>query len=374
MVLTTTCSLMDAASEASVRAYPRSGMEIGVLADGQRTFAGYGNAGARERVMPDERTVFEIGSITKVFTATLLAALVLEGRVRLDEPIGDLLPDARGLPPEITPLRLITHTAGMPRLPPNLWRSLLRHPTNPYATYTEKTLAAYLRRYRPGTGNPTTFRAGKPGAPFAYSNLGVGLLGQALAHAAGMAYEEAIIHYVCDPLGLSETRVTLTPELRARLAAPRSMHGRRTSNWDLPSLAGAGGIRSTAADMLTFFAANLVAERSTDPVPLGEALRLAHQVRAEAAPFGQIGMAWIIQPLGEGQDQDDAERLYWHNGGTGGYTSWGGFVPARDSAIVVLVNHGPDTRRGWGRGRGLSMDEIGMRLAREVGREGGADH
>jgi CubicO group peptidase (beta-lactamase class C family) len=267
--------------------------------------------------IPDGDTLFEIGSITKVFTALLLADMALEGSVALDEPLRELLAGVR-VPSrggEICLEHLATHTSGLPRLPPGMLPRALFDTSNPYAQLDEDRVLAALERTR-------LRRA--PGKRVRYSNLGPGLLGIALARRAGIGYEELLRSRVLEPLGLADTGIDVPPE---RLARGHSHRGRPVSWWDFPGLAGAGALRSSANDLLRLLSACLDPPDSR----LGRALALAMKPRARAGRRLQIGLGWF-------QLRRGGETLVWHDGGTGGFRSIAGFVPTRRTAVVALTN------------------------------------
>jgi CubicO group peptidase (beta-lactamase class C family) len=203
----------------------------------------------------------------------------------------------------------------LPRLPGNLFATV-KDQTNPYATYTPQDLDAFLRTFTP-PADP------KP----EYSNLGVGLLGYALASKAGTSYEQLITDRVLGPLGMRDTSITLNDSQRTRLA-PGHAGGKVVPNWDIPTLAGAGALRSTPADMAKYLAAVL------DPpdTRIGRAIRMARDPRADFTGGMRIGLAWITRKSDTGQD------LTWHNGGTGGYRSFIGVIPDANVGLVVLTN------------------------------------
>jgi CubicO group peptidase (beta-lactamase class C family) len=229
---------------------------------------------------------------------------------------------------EITLLDLATQTSGLPRLPGNL---APKDPKNPYADYTVEQLYDFLSHY-------TLTR--DIGEKYEYSNLGVGLLGHVLARRAGMSYEELVTKRILEPLEMRDTAITLSVRMRARLAPGHDAAGAAVAGWDLPTLAGAGALRSTANDMLKFLAANLDAGDG----PLPSALRETHRGRRPTGmPQLEIGLGWHIFHR---FDND----LVWHNGGTGGYHSWIGFMTARRVGAVVLSASSPD------------IDDIGLHL------------
>ena len=267
----------------------------------------------------DADRVFEIGSITKVFTTSVLEDMVERGEVRLDDPVAQLLPPTVRIPArnrrQITLLDLATQSSGLPRMPSNFTPG---DPGNPYADYSVQQMYSFLSGYE---------LTRDVGAEYEYSNLGMGLLGHALALKAGTSYEELVRRRILGPLGMRETAITLTPALRAKLAPGHDAEGQVVPNWDLPTLAGAGALRSTAADMLKFLAANI-----DSTATLARTFRQTHGERfATSSPNLKVGLGWhiVLRPAG---------KIVWHNGGTGGYRSFTGFDPARRIGVVVLSN------------------------------------
>ncbi len=308
-----------------------AGVAVGFVSrDNQRRVIAYGpNAG----VQPfDGNTVFEIGSITKTFTASILADMVRKGEVALADPVVKFLPAGTVIPGldgrEITLLDLATQSSGLPGMPDNFKP---KDNTNPYADYTVAQMYEFLGRYK----LPRAI-----GEKYEYSNLGVGLLGHALSLRAGKDYESIVTARVLKPLGLKDTRITLTSSLQKRLAPGHGPDGSAAHNWDLPTLAGAGALRSTVNDMLTYLRANA----DSTSKPLGATLAMAHGERKAISPAMAIGLAWhrLKTPAGN--------TIVWHNGGTGGYRTFAGYVEATGQGIVVLSN----TAQG--------VDDIGFHL------------
>jgi D-alanyl-D-alanine-carboxypeptidase/D-alanyl-D-alanine-endopeptidase len=236
------------------------GVTIGVLEHGVRKIFSYGAA------QPD--SVFEIGSITKTFTGLTLAQMVQQNKVGLDEPVRTLLPKGTVAAPtagaEITLVDLSAQRSGLPRLPDNMKPA---DDTNPYADYDAKALYAFLASH--GVAMPAN-------PVFGYSNLGVGLLGQALADRAGSTYEALVHREVTGPLGMTDTAITLTPALGKRFIAGHAAGNKPQRGWDFLALVGAGGIRSTAADMLTYLDAQLHPDHITGNTPEAKTLPAAH--------------------------------------------------------------------------------------------------
>jgi serine-type D-Ala-D-Ala carboxypeptidase/endopeptidase len=312
--------------------HPGLGIVVGFIdSSGKRTVVTAGTAGEGISRPLDGHTVFEIGSASKAFTATLLAEMVGRGEVSLADPVAKLLPSSVRMPArdgrEITLETLATHTSGLPRLPSNLAPA---NPENPYADYTVEQLYQFLGGYQ--LTRPI-------GDAYEYSNLGMGLLGHALALKLGKTYETAVTERVLTPLGMKDTRIALTPDMKARLARGYAATGYASSYWDLPTLAGAGAIRSTVDDLLTFVAANL-GSAGKPPLPF---LAATHAARHEAGKAGQIGLAWHIR---SGADVE----IVWHNGGTGGFHSFVGFDEKRRIGVVILHNSA------------VSIDDLGFHL------------
>jgi D-alanyl-D-alanine-carboxypeptidase/D-alanyl-D-alanine-endopeptidase len=284
----------------------------------QITAAGHSDADNGRAL--DGDTVFEIGSITKVFTALLLADMVQRGEVALTDPV------ARYLPPEgrpqafdgkpITLLDLVTYTSGLPRMPNNFKP---KDPANPYADYTVPDMYAAL-----ATTHPKYY----PGSHYEYTNLGFGLLGHALALRAGGSYEQLVTERICQPLGLNDTSITLTPSMQARLTPGHNTSLRKVPNWDLPTLAGAGALRSTAHDLLRF----LDACQGRINTPLATAFAALLDVRRQTDADPQVAAAgWFVR------NQHDDE-IVWKDGGTGGYATFIGYSARSGIAAVLLAN------------------------------------
>ncbi|MEA2236326.1 MAG: hypothetical protein QOC81_1050 [Thermoanaerobaculia bacterium] len=297
------------------------GIVVGVIdADGRRVIAdGVLDAGDKRPLNGD--TLFEIGSVTKVFTSLLLAEAVRRGEVALTDPVAKFLPPDVKVPErggkKITLHDLATHTSGLPPMPTNLTVS---DAANPYASYTEKELYEFLSGYQ----LPRDI-----GSKFEYSNLGAGVLANALSRRAGMDYETLLRTRITAPLGMKSTTITLSDALKQRLAPGHDVSGTRVSNWDLGALAGAGAIRSTANDLLEFLAAELGYTKS--PLAAAMAAQLVPR-RPTGAPNLSIALGWHIFTTPAGNE------VVLHNGATGGYRSFVGFEPKKRVGVVVLTN------------------------------------
>ena len=271
----------------------------------------------------DPGTRFELGSISKTYTALLLAEAVARGDVRYHDPIAAYLP-AGAVPTHrsgtpITLLHLATHTSGLPRLPPGLLASAVpAWSTTPYGQYSEHRLLRSLGRCRVGS---------RPGSRVSYSNLGVGLLGRLLAHAAGTDYPALLEARVCRPLGLTRTGCGPAPG-----QATGYWHGRPRPPWQIPALPGAGAIRSSAGDLLRYLEALLDPGRAGT---LGPALAEVQRLRL-VLPRGGDGLCLVWN-----QRPRPRHALLFHTGGTRGFSSFIGYCPGTRTGLAVLANTTP---------------------------------
>lgn len=363
---------VDSAVDKYTQSKKSVGLAVGIITGGESHSFFYGSAASNSSDALDETSIFEIGSITKVFTATVLADMHLQNEVHLDDPVNKYLPASARLPSrggvDVTLRHLATHTAGLARLPKNLGGANL-DAANPYAHYTVEDLYACLAKSR---------LKSKPGIKSDYSNLGFGLLGHVLARAAGTDFESLVMQRICKPLGMIDTTIHLSEDQQQRLAAGHS-GSKRVPNWDLSTLAGAGALRSSLRDMLHFLGANM------EPVstPLDATLQFAHEIQTERkyrfhrdfgcmAPLVVAGLAGVFAwqsfgfpvwarvgtvlavpavmfhfwPVGLstmtlGWHVDDMvcdNPAFWHNGGTGGYASYMAFLPETSHGVVLLAN------------------------------------
>jgi CubicO group peptidase (beta-lactamase class C family) len=319
----------------------RSGLVVGVSLRGGTGLWHRGD-------LPDGAgSVFEIGSVTKTFTALLLAELARDGVVRLDDPVADHL---QGAPPvvgrPITLEDLATHHSGLPRLPAGLLLpALTTGRRDPYARLDEAALAEAVARTRPRRA---------PGEKFGYSNYGAGLLGWALARASGTTYADLVADRITRPLGLADTWVDVPAAARARVAPGHGWLGGSAGPWDLAALAGAGGLRSTAPDLLRYLA-TYAADASG---PLAGAAAETRRVRHRVGRLG-IGLGWMVLPGGQGPARFRVPHdVLWHDGGTGGYRSFAAVVPATGASVAVLTN------------QARNVTGLGLRLVRAVAAEG----
>lgn len=269
-----------------------------------------------------EKRLFEIGSITKIFTGLLLSDAVIEKKVRLDSTLRELLGnDISFADPDVAAITLVqlsTHTSGLPRLPDNMgWFNDFSK--DPYKAYDRKRALEFLAKA--DLPHPPPF-------PASYSNYGVGLLGELLAGIHGKSYADLVDEKITRPLGMKDTMVVPGEAQQGQLAPPND--GNKPSrSWTFQAMAGAGALRSTAADLLTFGQALLEPEKT----PLAAAINSMLEVRAPYDDVGaEIGLGIILGKI-------DGHREYTHSGGTGGYRSALQVIPDLKIVRVALVNN-----------------------------------
>ena len=293
-----------------------TGVAVATDHSGKQDFYAYGEVARGTGRLPTPATEFEIGSITKVFTTTLLALYAHRQAIKLDAPLQNYVPPGITVPSflgrQITLVDLATHTSGLPRQPHMQGDS-----------YSSAEMFTFLASYR-------LTRA--PGAQFEYSNLGVALLAHALAQATGVPWETMVQREITSRLGMPDTRLKLDDEERARLAIGYNRAGQRAKEnmptW--PAFNGAGALFSTISDMQRFLAWNMGRLKDN---PLNDLLADLHKPRfALPRPGAGVGLGWQIVPLG------GRLSVVWKNGGTLGYSSYIGFVPGANSGIVLLAN------------------------------------
>jgi len=291
-------------------------------------------------------TIYRIGSVTKVFTATLLGSLSDDGIVALDDPVGKYLPakltgpTALDRKPAITLKHLACHTSGLPRLPGNLSPKQTPLGADPYAGYTVSQLYGGLSNMQ--LPSPT-------GAKASYSNLGTALLGHALERATDKPYESLVADRIVSPLGMTDTGIHLDESKLSRIATGYNPDdgSKQAVEWDLGCLAAAGALLSTAPDLAKFVAMQIRAYEADAVLPVkAQTLRELH-ARQPAKPKDELphGIGWIHA------EHPRLGDIVWHNGGVAGGVAYIAFSPKHAIGVVVLSNRG-----------GTGVEPIGNRL------------
>jgi CubicO group peptidase (beta-lactamase class C family) len=311
------------------------GIVVGIVTPRGARFVSYGAVSVNDRRAPNERSVFEIGSIGKVFTALLLADMVERGEAGLADPVSKYLPPGRVTVPryegrEITLVDLATHTSGLPLRPANLTSQIQ---LNKYAGFTVEQLYRGISDFR-------LDRA--PGSRFEYSNWGYGLLGNAIAYRSGRSYEVLVLERIAQPLGLKSTRVGLTPDMRRRLVTGHTPDLTPGIFEGTGALEAAGEMHSTASDLarvLEYF----MGRRSS---PLGASMAsMTQRMLPTDNPSTRIGLAWRETTV-------EGHSMFWSAGRTDGFRSFIGYSKATGVGVVALANVGSDA----------GADDIAMHL------------
>jgi len=292
---------------------------VGVLCEGKAT---YGIARSNAGNSPSESTnpkqpLFEIGSISKVFTGVLLAQAVESGDLGLDDTLGKLLKGKVSLSPfvsEITLRQLVTHSSSLPRMPADFETD--SSPENPYSNYDRKKLWAALATLKLDSSPP---------GEAVYSNFGFAVIGELLSVRYNKAWDVLVRERITGPLGMTDTLQILggkAPHLAESYSGDIP-----APPWDMLAFAGAGGLRSTAADMLAFSRAILAGKEG----PLGNAAERLLTPLGNLQ-YDEIGYAVMIRgPVDK--------RTFSHSGGTGGYRALWMVTPDNKQAVVILVSN-----------------------------------
>jgi CubicO group peptidase (beta-lactamase class C family) len=290
-------------------------LAIAVVEGEDISFYGFIKKDSIFEVKENATAIFEIGSITKVFTSTLLAHQVVNKKMKLDQLVKKLLPFKLKGNPKITLESLSNHTSGLPRLPDNLFPMMVNNPSNPYKGYNAEKLKEYCTKQLSLTN--------EIGAQSNYSNLGAGLLGYAICQKTKKSYETLLQEFIFTPLKMNQstTNRSLVEEQLIRGLSPE---GKVTNNWDLEVLAPAGNILSSVQDLSKFVFANFDTE---NPV-----YKLQQTKTKIISKNMAIALGWHIVQSKTGK------KLHWHNGGTGGYTSSMAIDLSNKRGVVLLSN------------------------------------
>ncbi|HEX3798790.1 MAG TPA: serine hydrolase [Verrucomicrobiae bacterium] len=293
------------------------GIVVGLVDEHGSSVVSYGKLDNGTDQDVNGNTVFEMGSVTKTFTALLLQDMIDRGEMKLDDPVAKYLPASVTLPTyngkALTLFDLATQTSGFPHDPDNYDPKLADHP---FADYSVERMYEYLSHYK-------LTRA--PGTRFGYSNLGVGLLGHLMCLKAGTNFESFVMDRICRPLKMDSTRITLTPEMKGRFVQPHNPAGYAVPALDFGTLEGSGALRTTGNDMVKFMSAGL----GFPPSGLTSSFEKTQQLHFHD-PRANVGLVWwILQPI-------PGTTMVFHNGGTGGCSAWIGFDKARRRGVTIL--------------------------------------
>lgn len=313
-----------------------AGIAIGIISGNSDYVFCFGDACKKENIKIDTNTIFEIGSITKIFTGLLLANEVENHKLSLEDNINLYLPQCN-TSQKITLLSLATHSSGLPRLADNFWETV-KYPDNPYVSYGEKDLNQYLLSLKLDSTRIPHYN---------YSNVGVGILGYILAAKNNASYEKLVSEIICKPLSMNSTIVQLNKNQKEHLAVGYN-HSEPVLPWDFnDATAGQGALRSTITDMMKFLKCNLFFD-----TPLKNSIQLSQEIQfTDYEKEVAVGLGWHVGHI-------KGQKYLFHSGATGGYRSYIGMLPDSKNGIVILSNSTND------------VDGIGFSILKQVVGEG----
>lgn len=293
------------------------GLSIAIIEpNGDINFKNFGYADLNEEKPTDKHTIYEIGSITKTFTAGLIHILLKNTDFTVETPVNKILGNRATLgsyeQTQITLWHLLNHHGALPRLPGNIQPE---NPVDPYQGYTETMMYDFLNNYQPEY---------KPGSRFAYSNLGYMVLGSITEILSDRTYDKLIEHYVTGELNMSSTSRHLVDS--TRFATPTA-GGRKSYEWNFDGIKGVGGLRSTSADMVKY----LKMMMGQSDYKFDDAFREATQSRKTLNANLKVAHSWFVNT------EFDDEIIY-HNGDTGGFSTFVGYSTFSGKGVVILSN------------------------------------
>lgn len=289
------------------------GIIVGISDRGVRRYYSGGFANKDTRQPFDAATQVEIGSITKTMTAYLLTAVLQEQKISDTTAIGPYLPDSVRTNLSVSAIRfveLMNHTSGLPRLPENI-NPTVQNPLQPYAAYGPEHLYAYLAKAIPDSTRKVS-----------YSNLGAGLAGILAARISGIPYEQLLKKYITLPYGMQHTDTSAAP---GRPFSTGYFNEQPAEYWTMHVLKPAGGVKSDAADMLTYLEQLIRNQQSA-------------VVSSITTPTASINNRLLVAKGWHILIQPNQPSLFWHNGGTFGFSSFCAFHKESGKALFLSVN------------------------------------
>jgi len=311
---------VDSIANAYMKQQNTQSLAIGIVKNGQSKTYFFGESANGNQTLPTKNSIYEIGSLSKIFTAIILSNLVEEGTITLDQPISLFLPDTLKKNEDLSKITfqmLANHTSGLPRLPDNLEKVKGYSTNDPYKSYDKKALYSYL----------ATFKNKKsPGEEYEYSNLGYAVLGDIICDIYKKSYDQIVKDIICKPLDMNNTFQVLDPKRKDTFKV-YNKDGQEVPSWSFDAFSAAGGLKSSLEDLLKF--AN--AQFKMPQTPLENAMANTRLFTFFLPPDTDLGLAWHMNLL-------DDLTVYWHNGGTAGSSSYLALCPDKKSAVVILSN------------------------------------
>lgn len=358
-------SEIEQVSNKYVKKKKNKGLIIGIIKGDQQEIKSFGKLSQDKPFAPNKNTLFEIGSITSVFTTTMMMTSSQSGKIDLGDAIQGYLPEGIKapkyhpyvcteitLPPMlpnyeaerivsckphpfapdkcITFCDLASHTSALPNAPKGLysWNPMrfFSQKKDPYQDYTKKEMYEKLHKYE---------LTAAPGAYYKYSNLGIALLGNIVSDVNGGTYTDLLEQTILQPLDMQTTKFELSETELYQLAPGHNRKGKLTNHWHFKGMAPSGGLKSSVSDLLKFVSANL----NTENTILADAFAQVHQSRLDIheRKFDRptwMGYGWFISTL----SKESNLPIVWQNGGTGGFRSFIGFNKDTQTGIVILSN------------------------------------
>ncbi len=334
-------SPLDLYVDSVARGYAKNGnahsLAVAVIHQNKINTFFYGETAPGNSKLPDANTVFEIGSVTKTFTATLLAEIVNKGIISLDDSIAKFLPDTVAQNPDIQKITfkmLANHTSGLPRMASN-WNTIPKFDnSDPYAAYDKNALFSFLKNFKTEK---------EAGTEYEYSNIGFGLLAELLSTISKKPYMQMIKESILTPLEMSATSDKLNTK-EQNFAAPFNEDGEQVQFWNFQALTGAGALKSTLNDLLRY----TIAQLTYPETDVQKAMNLTKQFTFYIpSTNSDIGLAWHMNML-------DGVIYYSHTGATAGSNTFVGFVPDDKSVVIMLSNSS------------IELGKIGTKLLEKV--------
>ena len=319
---------IDSIAQDFVRQKHAQSLAIGILHRNQSNSYFFGSLEKGIDTLADENTIFEIASLTKIFTATLLADLVDRQIISLEDSISKFLPDSVAANPaiqKITFKTLANHTSGLPRLPANLASAPGYKANDPYAHYDQKALFSFLKDF---------VQIREPEAEYEYSNVGYGLLGELIAIITKKTFQKSLEDVITGPLEMSNTIEKINPKVHS-LIKVYNKDGEEVPQWSFQALAATGAIKSSVKDLLSFAKTHF----EMPETDLQKAMALTRQFTFFNPPSTDIGLAWHMNML------EDGVIYYHHAGATYGSSSFIALAPDDKTAVVILSNSALDVSR-----------------------------
>lgn len=328
-------NFVDSIARTYIQQLHTQSLSIGIVQNSRIKTFFYGETEKGNKTLPTENTLYEIGAITKTFTAVLLAELVEKGKIQLEDSISKFLPDSvasNSSLQQITFKSLANHTSGLPERPSDLEATPNYNASSPYATFSREELFSFLKDYEAKI---------EPEQEYLYSDLGFGLLGELISIIAEKPFEQQVKEVITQPLGMSNT--VITPTSDQEVVPGYSDTGDSVGVWQYNAMTGSGALKSTTKDLLRYAQVQFEMPHTV----LENAMTQTRQFSFFVPPNADIGLAWHMNMV-------EDIVAYWHNGNTAGSSSFIGLVPDNRSAIVVLSNSAID------------VDEISKKILEKV--------